>query len=164
MADNDTNLQVLKRSRSKPGPGDVFAMRLPDDSHIFGRVIAGELEPPLAPTPVSYLIYVYDERSVSKEPDLAQLTPERLLLPPVFINRLPWTKGYFENVAHEELRQSQLIAQHCFRDVARSRFVDERQQPLPREVHPCGDWALSSYRWLDDRISDALGIERAPEA
>lgn len=163
MTDPQTNIQILKRSRKKPEVGNIFAMQLPDDTYIFGRVVGAELYPPLAPMPLSYLIYVYDLRSPRKQPDLDALQPGRLLLPPVFINRMPWTKGYFENVAHQEMSPHLLLPQHCFWDVARSRFVDERQNPLPREVSPCGDWGLVSYRWLDDQISDAVGIPRVPE-
>lgn len=138
-------------------------MQLPDDTYIFGRVVGAELEPPLAPMPLAYLIHIYSVRSSDKQPDLGALLPDRLLLPPVFINRMPWTKGYFENVAHEELARHLLLQQYCFWDAARGRYVDERQSPLSREVQPCGDWGLSSYRWLDDQISDALGIPRVPE-
>jgi hypothetical protein len=158
-----TNLKILKRSNKKPEQGDIFAMQLPDDAFLFGRVVGAELEPPLAPMPRAYLIYVYADRSQSKQPPLDLLRPERLLLPPVFINRMPWTKGYFETVQHNDLGRVALVSQHCFWDAARARYVDERGNTLPSEVHPCGDWALSSYRWLDDQVSDALNIPRVPE-
>jgi hypothetical protein len=163
MADVQTNLRVLKRSRKKPLPGDVFAMQLPEQTFLFGRVVGAELEPPRAPMPLSYLIYVYGERSQSMQPVLDELRPDRLLLPPVFINRMPWTKGYFQTVAHRALSGDDLLSQHCFWDAARSRYVDEHQNVLPQEVQPCGVWGLSSYRWLDDQVSDALGIPRVPE-
>jgi hypothetical protein len=164
MSNPPTNLQVLKPSRKKPAAGDVFAMQLPDDSYIFGRVIEADLQDfNRAPMPGSYLIYVYSVRSSEKQPDLGALLPDRLLLPPVFINRMPWAKGYFENVGHEDLSSRLLLQQYCFWDAARARYVDEKLIPLPRELQPCGDWGLSSYRWLDDQVSDALGIPRVRE-
>lgn len=163
MAQPETNIKVIKRSTKKPDPGDAFAIQLSDDTFIFGRVIGAELGPPMAPMSLAYLIYVYNVRSLEKELDLDALTPSNLILPPVFINRMPWTKGYFEKVGHQDLEPGHRLTQHRFWDAARSRFVDERQQPLPHEVQPCGDWGLSSYRWLDDQISDALGIPRVPE-
>jgi transposase len=67
-------------------------------------------------------------------------------------------------LAKQEARgKDKTAAQYCFWDAARSRYVDEQLNPLPRELQPCGDWGLSSYRWLDDQISDALGISRVPE-
>ena len=161
MAHPQTNIKVLRRSNKKPQSGDIFAMQLPDDTYLFGRVVGAELEP--APMPLSYLIYVYADRSQTKQPALNMLLPDRLLLPPVFINRMPWTKGYFETVWHEDLSNVALLPQHCFWDAARARYVDEQHKPLPSEIQPCGDWGLSSYRWLDDQISDALGIPRVPE-
>lgn len=164
MSNPATNLRVLKPSRKKPAAGDIFAMQLPDGSYLFGRVIGADLKDyNRAPMPGSYLIYVYNVRSSEKDPDLNALLPDRLLLPPVFINRMPWTKGYFEDVGHEDLSPRLLLRQYCFWDAARSRYVDEQLNPLPRERQPCGDWGLSSYRWLDDQISDALGIPRVPE-
>lgn len=76
---------------------------------------------------------------------------------------MPWTKGYLQTVAHRELSGDDLLSQHCFWDAVRARYVDEHQDVLPREVQPCGDWGLSSYRWLDDQVSDALGVPRVPE-
>lgn len=163
MSEDKTNLRVMKRSRNMPHRGDVFAMKLPDDTYIFGRIIGAELEPPRAPMVHSYLIYVYDERATSLTPDLAQLRPDRLLLPPVFINRMPWSKGYFQTVATSSLEADDLLARHCFWSAARDGYVDENGVSLRRASEPCGDWALSSYRWLDDRISDALGIPRVLE-
>jgi hypothetical protein len=161
VASPQTNLKLLRRSYEQPEPGDIFAMQLPDDAYLFGRVIGAELQP--APMPHCYLIYVYADRSPNKKPALELLRPDRLLIPPVFINRMPWTKGYFENVDHQDLRDVHLLKQHCFWDAARARYLDLQQNPLPSEVQPCGDWALSSYRWLDDQVSDALGIPRVPE-
>lgn len=164
MSHPPTNLQVLKPSRKKPAEGDIFAMQLPEGSHLFGRVIGADLQGfNEAPMPGSYLIYVYRHRIESLQPDFDQLVPNQLLLPPVFINKMPWTRGYFLTVDQRPLQPQDRLEQYCFWDAARGIFVDEMHRTLPREVHPCGDWGLSSYRWLDDQISDALGIPRVPE-
>lgn len=164
MSSSPTNLQVLKPSRRKPSAGDIFAMQLPDQSKLFGRVIGADLQEfNQAPMPGAYLIYVYRHRARSLQPERAELTPTELLLPPVFINTMPWTRGYFLTVDQRPLRPEDQLKQYCFWDAARGIFVDEMHRTLPREIHPCGDWGLSSYRWIDDQISDALGIPRVPE-
>lgn len=159
---SETNIRVLKPSRQKPASGDIFALQLPDDQYLFGRVIYADLPSEKAPMPGSYLIYVYDHLSPEKRPALDQLTPDHLLLPPIFINRMPWTKGYFEAVDRQTLSDSNLLAQHCFRRWTGD-YMDEHGEILPGPVEPCGDWGLSSYRWLDDQLSDKLGIPRTPE-
>jgi hypothetical protein len=91
-----------------------------------------------------------------------RLTPDQLLLPPVSINRMPWTKGYFEKIREAALRPEDRLPLHCFRRWPGD-YLDGEGNLLPGPIEPCGDWGLSSYRWLDDQISDALGIPRVPE-
>ena len=44
MVDHVTNLRVIKRSRTKPQAGDIFAMEWVDGTFLFGRVIEAEIE------------------------------------------------------------------------------------------------------------------------
>jgi Immunity protein 26 len=164
MTNAQTNLQVLRPSRKKPLAGDIFAMLLPDETHIFGRVIDADItDPRKAPMQGSYLIYVYRHRSPVKQPDFAELKPDNLLLPPVFSNKMPWTRGYFENVGNAAITSGDVLQRVSYWDAARACFVDSNRDILPAEVQPAGDWALMSYRWLDDQVSDALGIPKVPE-
>jgi hypothetical protein len=159
-----TNLRVLKRSRPKLTPGDVFILSPAPDRFLFGRVILADLPSGRAPMPTANLIYIYASDAPTPSPvPFDSLAPDNLLLPPEFINRKPWTMGYFQNIAHVPLRSPDLLSQHCFWDVTRKMYRDERGARLTRRSEPCGVWALGSYRILDDLISDALGIERVPE-
>lgn len=143
-----------------PLPGDIFVLQ-PDDDYLFGRVIGAELSPDESPMPGrTALVYIYEVRSDAKVPDLEALTPDRLLIPPAFVNRVPWTSGYFEPVAHEELTPAHRLPQHCFRDRLRNQFVNERNERLPAEVVPCGTWALTTYLGIDYEVSRALGLPR----
>ena len=160
---DDVNLRQLKPSRKIPKVGDIFAMLMPDGRYLYGRVILANLPSELAPMPTSNLVYIYDIRTKARTPaPLDALSPDRLLLPPQFINRLPWSKGYFENVAHQPIRESDLLAQHCFWDVVGKVYCDETGHALSTRTEPCGVFALGSYRMIDDLVSDALGIPRAP--
>ena len=143
--------------------GDVFAMQLPDSRYLFGRVIEAELSLDQAPMPGVYLIYIYKQRTNEKTPPMGLLTPDRLLLPPIFINRLPWSRGYFETVASGEVRPEDVLPQHCFLDVT-GRYFDLGWKILPGPTEPCGGWYLHSYQIIDEEIGDALGYPRAPEA
>jgi hypothetical protein len=158
-----TNLQQIKRSRHVPARGDIFVMQLPTGKYLFGRVMLAEPPRELAPTPSANLIYVYSWQSATKSPDYQQLTIDRLLLPPIWTNRLGWTRGVFQAVDNQPLRQHDLLPQHCFCDPVRGIYLDETGRKLPFRVEPCGEWGLVSYRWIDDQISDAVGIPRVPE-
>jgi Immunity protein 26 len=112
--------------------------------------------------PLSNLIYIYKDVSIVKKPELDSLKPDRLLLPPIFTNRKAWTIGYFETVDNRPVGPSDMLPQHCFHDFT-GQYLDLEGQPLPGPVEPCGDWVLSSYRWIDDHISDALGFPRVAD-
>lgn len=156
-------LQLLKPSRARLQPGDVFVMLPPDDLYLFGRVILVDMPGDKAPMPRANLIYVYRHRSATKDPDRDALKPDSLLLSPMYINRLPWSRGYFETVAHWPLEPDDLLQQHCFLSAWRGRYYDEFRNELPGPVEPVGDWGLHGYGSVDKQVSDALGIERAPD-
>jgi hypothetical protein len=140
-------------------------MQLPTDDYLFGRVILADAPQDRAPMPGANLIYIYDRRSSVPKPEVSDLRPGRLLIPPLWTNRLPWTKGYFLTIEEQPLEKFDLLRQHCFSKVALSpgklgTFVDEAGRTLAHRTEPCGEWSLVSYRWIDDRVSDALGIPR----
>ena len=76
---------------------------------------------------------------------------------------MPWTKGYFENIAHPPLAPDDLLDEHCFWDATRKAYRDQLGAFRAERSEPCGYRGLGSYRLIDDLISDALGIDRAPE-
>jgi Immunity protein 26 len=137
-------------------------MQIPSAEYLFGRVILADPPRGQAPMPCAYLIYVYRHRGLTKTVEWSSLRADDLLLPPVWINRMPWTKGFFEHQHNAPLEPGDLLNPHCFHRWTGD-YVDERGRKLSGPVEPCGDWALSSYRWLDDHVSEALGIPQAPD-
>jgi hypothetical protein len=163
MAEVKTNLRVLRPSRKKVRAGDVFAMQMPDDLYLFGRLISTDAV--IGPMTGCILIYVFRTRSEVKAPPRREdLRPDNLLVPPILINRLPWSRGYFETIDHRPLEDDEVLTQHCFWDVAlRGQYFDEKGHELPGPVEPVGRYGLNSYRTADDKISKALGFERVPD-
>lgn len=161
MSGPATNLRVLKPSRKRPRAGDVFVMQLPDDSYVFGRVISTAAMAG-ASMPGAILIYVYQQRFDSKVvPGRSEVSRDRLLVAPMMTNRLPWSRGYFETVAHWPLEADDTLPQHCFLSAARGRYFDEKGNELAGPVEPVGVYGLHSYRTIDDAVSTALGFDRA---
>lgn len=165
MTEAVANLRVLKPSRKKPKPGDVFALQLGEEPFLFGRVISTDAKWTLAEgAGPAVLIYIFRDRSIDKAvPDRAALRPERLLVSPIMTNQLPWSRGYFETVANIPLTPEDVLSQHCFLSASRGRYFDEHGAELPGPIEPVGDHGLHSFRTIDDQISDALGVPRAPE-
>jgi hypothetical protein len=114
--------------------------------------------------PGAILVYVYEGTSSTTEmPASGHLSADRLLIAPFWINRLPWTKGYFVTVGAAPLGPGDLLKPNCFHDHWKNSYRNEVGEVLGRRTEPCGSWGLGSYRMLDDLISDALGIPRVPD-
>ena len=160
MSDN-MNLRALTPSRKKLLAGDVFAMMPADGRYLFGRVISTRAM--IGPMKGCVLIYIYRLRRDTKDlPMSSKLRPDQLLLPPLMTNHLPWARGYFETVAHLPLEPGDMLRPHCFRRYD-GQYFDEANHKLAGPVGPVGDWALHSYRTIDDELSKALDIPLAPD-
>jgi hypothetical protein len=137
-------------------------MQLPDYRFLFGRVIRTDAR--IGPMTGVILIYIYSPRFDSKTPpDRSGLSREELLVSPIMTNRLPWSRGYFETVAHWPLEKGDVLPQHCFLSSDPAGYYDELSNPLPGPTEPVGDWGLHSFRTIDDAISNAVGIPEAPD-
>lgn len=150
-----TNLVRIKSDRRPPSRGDVFAMQVPGGKFRFGRVI--HAAHPHGPMPGASLVYIHRWSGQTTEPVYAELRREDLVIPPVWINRLPWTKGYFLTVGNQALTDELVLPRHCFRSGS-GRYFDDHGRPLEGGAEPCGQWGLASYWTLDNLVSDALGI------
>jgi hypothetical protein len=87
------------------------------------------------------------------------LRTELLLIPPLFVHRGLWTRGYAEHVRETTLSTADRLAEHCFK-APWGHFDEFGVKKAHSE--PCGQWSMSTVWTLDDRLSDALGVARAP--
>lgn len=162
MTDINTNMRVLKPSRKKPHFGDLFALQMPDDKYSFGRVISTEAV--IGPMNGCILICVYRSRTATLQPpDSSELGKTYLLVPPMMTNRLPWSRGYFMTIAQSPPGEYEVLDRHCFWSQNRGRHYDEHRNELSTVVRPVGEYALKSFRTIDDAISDVLGFARVAD-
>jgi hypothetical protein len=90
------------------------------------------------------------------------LLASNLLVSPVMINRLPWSRGYFDTIGHLDLQDGEVLPQHCFRR-SNGDYFDADGRQMSRPVEPVGDYGLHSFRTVDDLLSDALGFDRVSD-
>lgn len=148
-----TNLQVIRRNRHKPAPGDIFAMKLASGRFLFGRIIAVE-----RPVYGGDLVYIYSHQSPAMEVESSVLTLDSLLIPPSYMNRLGFTRGFQVFVRNEPLTDADVFHPNCFFDTVRQRYVDENRKEIPKPERDVSILGVGNYRLMDDEISEALGI------
>ncbi len=166
MDNKPTNLEFLKKSRKRLKPGDIFVLKPKGHDYYFARVIDTDAESGFGPGN-AVLIYIYNATSKDKN-NIPQLDKNNLLIPPTMINRLGWSRGYFENVSFRELTEEDVLDVHCFWDpplkgfskgrFSKGRYMNEKGQQLDGPYDPVGQYGLGNYRVVDVEISEVLGI------
>jgi hypothetical protein len=161
MESENCNLEVLKKSKKSLRPGDIFVLKPKGHNYYFGRVIDTNAQSGFGPVK-AMLIYIYNATSKDKN-HIPELRKDNLLIPPTMINRLGWSKGYFENVAFRNLSEDDIMNIHCFWDPMFKKYMNERGEELDGPYEPVCLYGLGNYRVVDDNVSEALGIPLAPD-
>lgn len=154
------NMEILKPSRKRPRAGDVFAFRMPDRLHRYGRLMRTDAT--IRFFKDCTLIYIYRVATREKIP-APRLLREDILLPPMCTNFLPWSRGYLETLESRPICADDRLPVHCFWDSIHLCYMDDDNHVLDERHEPCGEYGLHSFRTIDDEISKALGIPLAPD-
>lgn len=162
------NFRELRRSRKALAPGDVFVMGLPGGMYLFGRVISTSARWTLAQGGgTTNLVYVFAHQSRTKEiPARTHLRADQLLIPPQLINRLGWSRGFFETLGNLPFEDGEVLDVHCFQTniyATGPRWFDDAANQLPEPVPPVGEWGVGNYRTVEDKVCSALGIPLAAD-
>lgn len=99
-------------------------------------------------------------------PELDTLTPDNLLVPPVSGNQLGWTKGYFISVTNGPVltvNGKEIASSNTASPGSTARSLTRAGRFSMGRTEPCVEWGLGNHRTLDDAVSDALGLPRAPD-
>lgn len=156
-----TNLRVMRPSRRQPRPGDIFVYSFGEGLYRYGRVIRDDA---VVGSQMRNLLLLYFFRALSRvRDDIPPLIPTELLTAPLFSNRQPWLRGYFQTIRSVPLGPLDVLPVHCFYNVdanrvGRDECYDEYHRPLSRRSEPSGPLELGSYFTIDDLLSHAAGI------
>lgn len=114
--------------------------------------------------PGANLLCIYQDQSIHETPQGVQSCATRLPITPLWTNRLGWQKGYFETPDDRPPSYPEVVRHHGYFHAVGKYYADETGKRIPKRIEPFGSWGLVSYRRIDDKISDAVGIDRFPEA
>lgn len=150
-----TELIPMGKSRKPPKEGDVFLVQPFSRVYYYGKVIRTHLESADSCVRGMNLIFLYDRRADGRDiPD--ELGGGDFLIPPVIINRLPWSRGYFETVGNAPVTEDEKNASYGFWSFQKKRFVDVGGVPLARKPRCWSDYGLASYAVVGEKIQAAL--------
>jgi len=156
----ETNMIVQTPYKKKLRVGDIFILKYPSELFLFGRIM--KLDADIGGFPNCIKVHIYNLQCKSADlPD--GLINNPLLIAPVFLNRLGFSRGYMPIVANVEVEPHHNNDGACYIDVfPKKRYVNELGEDTEK-TDSVGAWGLSNYRTLDDDISIAIGIPEASE-
>lgn len=150
-----TELIPLTLSRKRLREGDVFLLQPLPGTFYCGKIVRLKVASRDSFVNGMSLIYIYDRRVPGRGVP-ADLDAAPLLIPPVVINRLPWSRGYFETVGNLPVTERERRLSFGFRDAARKRFVDAGGRPLAKEPLYWTDYGLAGYAVVGMLVQRAL--------
>jgi hypothetical protein len=161
-----TKMLVIEPSRKKIRAGDIFTFTVNREEFWFGRVIYEGIEfckrtvngINIPGWPNTTFLYLYNAVGSSMN-DIPMLDRNRLLIPPLGTNHMPWRKGYFFTVANRAIHQEDVLPEHCFRDYSYNCYRNLHGDVLPQRIEPSGFYALDSYQTIDDSVAKALAAK-----
>lgn len=143
-------MEVFKKSRAKPDPGDIFTFKI-KDKYFFGRVITADAV--TNGVPWLPLIYTYNIYSNEKN-KIPVLDKNNLLMPPFITNFQGWLRGVYETIEKRPLLPGDAFPKHCFMFVdviveegkgPRKSYFDEYEVVQDGPFEPCGIYGVGSF-------------------
>lgn len=135
------------KSRERPKEGSIFLVQPFFNVYYYGKVIQTHIQ--------SRDSCVYDKCATDQSiPE--DLNDAGFLIPPVIINRLPWSRGYFETIKNARVTEREKSMSYGFWSFQKKMFVDVEGMPLTYKPQCWSDYGLASYAVVGEKIQIAL--------
>lgn len=158
MEQPEINLEIIGKSRKRLLPGDIFVLKPKGHSFLFGRIVSVDADCGFGKG--ALLVYIY-AKSAEEKFNIPRLDKTDLLLPPLFTNRLGWSRGYFQVIGNNKIEKNDVFLVHSFRHPSKGCYFDEYGETLSEPGSPTGVYGLHSYKSIADEVTKALGLPRA---
>ncbi|MGB4762207.1 MAG: hypothetical protein WBP12_02510 [Candidatus Saccharimonas sp.] len=155
-----TNIIAGPSSRKRGHAGDGFFLEVQGIGFLVGRLLSTDAFWSVGQSGAN-MVQIFNTVFNSRE-EAFRGRVENLLIAPVLTNNLPWSKGYFQALPEEATTTfaTPHMNYHFFH-AQTAAYYDHTGRVVPHPEQPVGEFLLDSYLTIDDKVSDALGIERA---
>ncbi len=149
------DLIAMKKSRKAPREGDIFVVQPITDIFYYGKVIQTNISSKDSCVNGMFLIYIYDKLSTSKSIP-TDLDCSNLLIAPTIVNRLGWSRGYFETICNFPVTEKERNVSFGFWSFQKKCFVNAEGAALKSYPEYYTDYGLGNYAVVGEKIQAAL--------
>lgn len=153
MAFPETKIELQLIYRKHLKAGDVFRLRYPGERYFLGQVSSINAKARGFEDSILINIFAFEHSSpiyISSLPSL------ELLVAPLYINRLGFSRGYMPVIGNAPVMETSL--EYCYFDVLHKKYLDSKWNEISDPKGLVGTWGLSNYLVMDDLISEKLGL------
>ena len=145
-------LQVIKRKRIYPEIGDIFQIRPCDNIEYYGIVVNNHINN----TNGNDLLVIFIFKSgIDIEQSIKNgVKKEDLLIDPEIVGKEYWTRGYFYNVGHTEIKENE----YGFYRIGKCKFVDEYGNDIYKEPYLLGTYGVATISGIAYGINKEMII------
>ena len=150
-----TDLIAMKKSRKTPQKGDVFVVQPFQSVFYYGKVVKTNIHSPDSCVNGMFLIFIYDKMSAVPQIP-CDLDNSSLLIAPTIVNRLGWSRGYFETICNLPLTEREENMPYGFWHFQKKCFVNAEGTVLHSRPKYHTDYGLGNYCVVGEKIQAAL--------
>ena len=147
------NMEIQSPYRKKLKVGDIFRLKYPNSRYLFGQITS--LSAKAAGFKDCIKINVFESEHNCPDCPIKQ-SSKKLLIAPLFINRLGFSRGYMPVISNTDVIKTS--SKYCYFDALFKKHLNDDGVEIPQATGLVGAWGLSNYLVLDDLVSEILGI------
>ena len=149
------DLIAMTKSRKPPHEGDIFVVQPFSGVFYYGKVIQTNIRSKDSCVNGMFLIFIYDKMSKSKCIPY-DLDCSDLLSAPSIVNRLGWSRGFFETICSFPITDKEKNMSFGFWSFQKKCFVNTEGNVLTSRPKYYTDYGLSNYALVGEKIQTAL--------
>ena len=145
----------MNKSGKHPKEGDIFLVQPLMNMYYYGKVIQTQIQSKDSFVNGMNLIFIYNKYTTDQSiPE--DLNDAGFLIPPIIINNLPWSRGYFQTIGTAPVTEREKSMSYGFWSFLKKSFVDVQGVPLAYRPQYWSDYGLASYAVIGEKIQTAL--------
>lgn len=152
MLIKEYQLQVIKRKKEYPEIGDIFQIKPRENIEYYGIVVNNHVNNNNGDDLLVIFIFksgIDIEQSVKNG-----VKKEELLIDPEIVGKEYWTRGYFFNIGHTEIKENK----YGFYSIGKCKFFDEYGNDIHNEPYLLGTYGVATISGIAYGINQEMII------
>lgn len=151
-------LNVIKRTRTKPAEGDIFVLSPREGLYFYGRVLRVNIVH-INKDPFIHgksVIVIFRCRSSQISLDGYRPNYDEILIRPAIVDDSYWSRGYFYTIGNEPISKKERMLDLGFYNTSFGRFLTETGKEMNHRPKLLGIYGISTIIGIGAKVNQEL--------